>query len=506
MLRSRKRTLAPGRRRPLPPADAPRRARNRGPGRRRPRRPRHAAGQGDAVEPLRSRDARPDARDAVARHARAALPRIPSAHDAPIAIAPLWRALREDPTASFAGIAESVVSEDRAHPVLPGTATAVLRHTERYDMSPSGVVHAIVFDVRRVSGTADVEENAQASAPGLTGAPRPHPSPARAQARRRDRRADPNPGASQGHADSRAARGRRRGRGHLRGVVRPLETGEIGIDTPNLLPTRTAVHDASIEIHLPTEPEVRAVGAPHPRGAAHRGVGRRDDAALVFGRSPGAAGRGRDAEDGPERRVSLSTARWSEIGRGLSEAVAARADHDPAVLAWARDVAERAHAETDRAKVDAVVLATGLAVKEGDPGDLSDLLYGHSTGPQTTTARGILSDHEGSRTWLIVRALRELSVPCEVAVSESEPFSASADFPPHLGRFVHPLAIAHVKPDGGTARGSTSRSTPTSRARRSPPGTSRRSSAGGRRSARTAPSPRCRRPAARRRATRLTSA
>ena len=75
--RTRAAALAPGRRRPPPPADAPRRARNRGPGRRRPRRPRHAAGRGDAVEPLRSRDARPDARHAVARHARAALPRDP---------------------------------------------------------------------------------------------------------------------------------------------------------------------------------------------------------------------------------------------------------------------------------------------------------------------------------------------------------------------------------------------------------------------------------------------
>jgi hypothetical protein len=32
-----------------------------------------------------------------------------------------------------------------------------------------------------------------------------------------------------------------------------------------------------------------------------------------------------------------------------------------------------------------------------------------------------------------------------VAVAENEPWSSSADFPPHLGRFVHPLGIAHVK-------------------------------------------------------------
>src|SRR5207245_777172 len=31
------------------------------------------------------------------------------------------------------------------------------------------------------------------------------------------------------------------------------------------------------------------------------------------------------------------------------------------------------------------------------------------------------------------------------------PFSASADFPPHDGRFTHPLVIAHVKDGGATS-------------------------------------------------------
>ncbi len=213
------------------------------------------------------------------------------------------------------------------------------------------------------------------------------------------------------------------------------------------------MHEATIEIHLPTGLKVALWS--HPILGAPLSDVRGAETVLRWSLKDHPARRVEDATPRMDRNVavSLSTARWSEVGRGLREAVAARADHDPAVLAWARKVASEAHADTDRAKVTAVVAAVGTAVKEGDPGDLSDMLYGHSTGPQSSTARGILADHEGSRTWLVVRGLRELGVPCEVAVSEGEPWSASPDFPPHLGRFVHPLAIAHVKPDAGGAGG-----------------------------------------------------
>jgi len=368
------------------------------------------------------------------------------AHDAPIAISPLLRALREDPTASFAGVAESVVNEDRARPVLPNAATAVLRHSERYDLAASGVVHAVIFDLRRVGGTADVEENAQAAAPQLTG--RTSLRVLRRRVLKRDGTVvepDPNPNASQGHADLAQLEAGDTVEAIYEGWSIPLETGEIGIDTTDLLPERTAVHEASVEIHLPTGLKTSLWSHPILGAVTTQVLG--DQTVLRWTLKDHLARRVEDATPKMDRGVgvSLSTTRWSEVARGLREAIAARIDHDPAVLAWAEGVAKEAGATTDRAKVDAVVTAAGLAVKEGDPGDLSDLLYGHATGPQSTTARGILSDHEGSRTWLIVRALRELGVECEVVVAENEPFSAAADFPPHLGRFVHPLAIAHVK-------------------------------------------------------------
>jgi hypothetical protein len=68
-------------------------------------------------------------------------------------------------------------------------------------------------------------------------------------------------------------------------------------------------------------------------------------------------------------------------------------------------------------------------------------------GPQSTTSRTILTNHEGSRTWLVVRALRELGIDAEVVIAETEPYSADPAFPPHFGRFMHPLAIART-PEG----------------------------------------------------------
>src|SRR5262249_51715792 len=41
-------------------------------------------------------------------------------------------------------------------------------------------------------------------------------------------------------------------------------------------------------------------------------------------------------------------------------------------------------------------------------------------------------------------ALRELGISCDVVVSEIDPYSADPSFPPHFGRFLHPLVVAHV--------------------------------------------------------------
>ena len=50
----------------------------------------------------------------------------------------------------------------------------------------------------------------------------------------------------------------------------------------------------------------------------------------------------------------------------------------------------------------------------------------------------------GSRTWVVHRALRAAGIVSEIAVAESRPFSAAPGFPPHSGRFTHPLVRVEV--------------------------------------------------------------
>ena len=365
-----------------------------------------------------------------------------SAPDAPIVIAPLLRELGDDPEREFQGIAERLAQEDRAAPILPNAATAVLAHVERYSVSDAGLVRWVLFDVRRVSGTTDVEENAQASAPDVWGR-----SMARALRRRiikhdgRVLEPERTPRASQAHADLSQLE-----RGDVveaiyEGWAVPGETGDLGIDTPDLLPERTAVHDATIELRVPAT--LKAALASHPElGKAterteggsrvlswhviDHGVRRIEDAVPRMDRSA---------------NVSLSTTTWGAVARELRETLASLDDHRPEVAAWAHEQAGAGPA--GQALVERVVSAAGKALRESEPGTLSDYAAG-VTPVQTQTARTFLTSHEGSRSWLVLRALRELGVKSDLVVAENEPFSSDPAFPPHFGRFVHPLVVAHV--------------------------------------------------------------
>ena len=86
-----------------------------------------------------------------------------------------------------------------------------------------------------------------------------------------------------------------------------------------------------------------------------------------------------------------------------------------------------------------------------------------------TTARTILELGQGSRSWVVYRALRELGVEGRRSPSpRPSPSASSPTFPPHVGRFRHPLVVAHL----GARRAATCGSTPTSRARPCPPAAS----------------------------------
>jgi hypothetical protein len=132
-------------------------------------------------------------------------------------------------------------------------------------------------------------------------------------------------------------------------------------------------------------------------------------------------------------------------------------DHNPEVDSWVRQATgacaigesataacrANALAKDGRAAIDAVVHSTGQLVHQSDPMLLSDFALGTMTSA-SRTARSFLGSHQGSRSWLVLRGLRELGIACDLVVGEDEPFSADETFPPHRGRFSHPLVVAHA--------------------------------------------------------------
>ncbi len=363
-----------------------------------------------------------------------------TARDAPTSLPSLLRDAGDDPLAQYDGIAEKVVHDPNVGSLIANAATAVLAHRERYDVDPTGLVHFTIFDVRRVMGTTDVEANAQASAPMLFG--RDTIRILRRRIFKKDGRIvlpDRTPNAAQSHADLSQLEAGDAVEAIYEGWGIPNETGNIGIDTPDLLPERTAVREASIELAMPPGLE-GSLWSHSLLGKAEERTerGKRVLTWRVKDRTV------RRLESGVPKMdrnvgVSFSTTKWEDVARGLRETLLSLEAVSPEVTNWARE-ASGGH-PVSRELVDKIVAASGQAVKEASGIMLADVDIGRGGG---TTARGILVTHEGSRTWLIVQALRELGIETDVAVAENEPFSDSPSFPPHFGRFMHPLAIAHV--------------------------------------------------------------
>jgi hypothetical protein len=384
------------------------------------------------------------------------------ARDAPQALPGLLRAAGDDPLAGFEGVAERVTSDEKLGPLVANAATAVLAHQERYDVEPSGLVHFVMLDVRRVMGTTDVESNAQAGAPVVFG--KDTVRILRRRIFKKDGRIllpDATPRASQSHADLSQLEAGDAVEAIYEGWGIPGEMGNVGIDTPDLLPERTAVREARIELRLPQG--LRGSLWSHPMLGKAEEKTEQGKRVLVWNVKDRAVRRVEWGVPKMDRNVSVSfsTTTWDDVGRGLRETLASLDAESPEVSAWAKQVENCAGdastnivvsaeaAKTDktcgpsRALVEKVVAASGQAVKEASGVVLADVDLGRNGG-QVITARTTLATHEGSRTWLIVRALRELGIHTDVVVAENEPFSDSPMFPPHFGRFMHPLAVAHV--------------------------------------------------------------
>ncbi|MDI3289393.1 hypothetical protein [Polyangium sp. 15x6] len=371
------------------------------------------------------------------------------ATDAPYAIPILRRilALEPDQARDLEAEGARLVSADRAANVMPGAGTAVLRHVERYAVDAGGVLRYLVYDLRRVSGTTDVAEGAVSYGPAIEA------NAAQRLLRRRIHKRDGRvvepdqvAMAAQSHSDLSELEKGDYVEQILEGFVVPDAGGQIVVDGPDLLPARTGVREAEIELRRPAS---LALGLwSHPLLGKPQVRTEKGDEIRVWrieNKEP------RRIEDGVPRleqsvTISFGTQTWANLGRLLDDHVRALEDKDPYVARFAREAAGTVTTPS-RALVERVVTAVGKRVKVPGGGELSDVSAMYGTGPQQTTARTVLELGQGSRALVVWRALRELGVDARLAIAETEPFSGAADFPPHVGRFRYPLVVARL-PEG----------------------------------------------------------
>ncbi|MCU0680665.1 MAG: hypothetical protein MUF34_00105 [Polyangiaceae bacterium] len=371
-----------------------------------------------------------------------------TARDSPGSIAPLLRLLGSDPSADYEAISRRAVEADRKSPSATA-ATVVIAHDERYDIDASGLLRAIIYDVRRVAGTSDVEQGVGGTLALVLG------RDVRRALRRRifkpDGRVlepDRASNAAQGDADlSQLEPG-----DYVEQLVElyalPNRAGQLVVDGPDLLPERTSVAKASIELRYPRSLPLKRWAHPLLGKPELHAEG---DVQIVRYRLERAPPR-RLEEDVPsmERDATLSfgTYEWTHVGRHIGEQLRSLVDDDAIVRRWARESAGDAPPRSRRA-LERLVVASGKAVRVPNGALFADVVAALGGGPQRQSARYVLELGQGSRTLLLYQALRSLDVPTELVVAERSPFAADPAFPPRPGRFDRPLLVVHLPPDAG---------------------------------------------------------
>lgn len=368
---------------------------------------------------------------------------------APRTFEPLSRllGLLDDPTAARMREGAALVAADRREAFLPGAGTAVLRRDESYSLEPSGLLRYSLYDLRRVSDSIDVASGTWMGHPMVGG--RQTSRVLMRRIHKKDGRVlDPDP----------EAQGRQFGTELsqleagdyvevlLVGWVLPDDAGQLVLDSPDLMPPRTSLRDATVTWRRPER--LKLAQWQHPRlgkGATQTAHGMVETRWRIAEQPP------RRIEEGVpplEARVgfSVGTDTWARIGRALGERFRALDEDRGFMKRWADEAVGDA---TDvHAKVDRVVARAGREIVRSDPGALSDFVAALSQGAQRETARWFLARENGSRTWVVHRALRALGIPSRIAVAETRPFSGAAGFPARPGRFTHPVVVLEL--DGAT--------------------------------------------------------
>ena len=342
----------------------------------------------------------------------------------------------------------AAVDKDRKSPASTDAPTYVLDHAERYTVEPGGLLHYWIGDVRRLSGTADVEANAEARRPSVYG--QVTSSVRLRRILKKDGRTllpDPTPMASQAHADLSQLEAGDYVLSVYEGFGLPGPTWNLGFDSPDLLPDRTAVEEASLEVRWPAS--LTAQVSLHPAwGKAEE----RTQGAIKSLRAHVAHAKVRKIGDHLPRsqrtvHFSFSTTTWRELAQAMGDEAARITAPDAEVSRFAAQALAKKKANTVATKVDVLTRAVGERITHAIGSNLADFSVSSAYGMTNETARSILTVREGSRSLVLRAALQSVGVNSEVVVAEQEPWSNGESYPPHPGRFVHPLLFVPAQGD-----------------------------------------------------------
>jgi hypothetical protein len=368
------------------------------------------------------------------------------ASDAPFAFEPLARLLGvvDDDSVRFDREGAQLVAQDRKSAFLPGAGTAVLRRVERYDLSADGVLHFVIYDLRRVSGTIDVASGTWIGRPVIDG--RMSSRMLRRRIYKQDGRViDPDPSARgrQGSTDLSQLQAGDYVEGLSVGWALPNDSGQMVVDTPDILPQRTSVRRGELTFTRPASIKLSLWSHPLLGPAV---TSTKDQ--LVSSTWKLSDQRPRRLEQGVpplEARVGFSfgSDSYERIAKALDDRYRSLDEDDPFVDRWVREAV--GDEQQPSARVAKLVAATGKAIVRGDASALGDFVASLGGGAQRETARWIIEKGTGSRTWVVHRGLRALGLESEIVVSETRPFSAAPGFPPRPGRFTHPLVRVTVE-------------------------------------------------------------
>jgi hypothetical protein len=369
------------------------------------------------------------------------------ARDAPAAILPLQLLLGKDAAVELEKLGAAAVSADRKTP-SNGAATLVLRHSETYELDEGGLLHFLIHDVRRASGTADVER-VDAGTIVLMYA-RDVRRTLRRRIYKKDGRVlepDRAPTASQANADLSQLEPGDYVEHVVEGYALPTRAGHLVVNTPDLLPDRTGVDHATITLRYPKQVALARWSHPLLGKATERDDGDRHEVTLTLDKA-----QPRRLEEGVPRMnrdvtMSFGTYTWADLGRQLGELLGSLADHDPFVTRWAKGAV--GDAKEPRAQLEKLLTTVGKTIRVPSGSMLSDTGAALTSGGQSSTTRAMIELGQGSRTWLLHRALQELSIPHEVLVAETDVFASDESFPAQPGRFDHPLLRVTLPADQG---------------------------------------------------------